>query len=189
LKPWPLSVPIAHISMCDQEEPLCVGGASCSDGPFISLGWEFGKRIDWKLREMGSSLSPSEPGKRYLRTSPYIVVFSTAPSAWVRLSPALHTRPMELVTGWSWPLPFIHAWVGQEVKEGRSSQSNQVVFAMPKRKYFWGRMSPLLGYLPFLLFLAWPSLRTDLFFNAASGFLIQAMHPAPLLGLKRLWTI
>lgn len=30
---------------------------------------------------------------------------------------------------------------------------------------------------------------TDLFFNAASGFLIQAMHPAPLLGLKRLWTI
>jgi len=96
---------------------------------------------------------------------------------------------MELVTGWSWPLPFIHAWVGQEVKEGRSSQSNQVVFAMPKRKYFWGRMSPLLGYLPFLLFLAWPSLRTDLFFNAASGFLIQAMHPAPLLGLKRLWTI
>ena len=175
--------------MCDQEEPLCVGGASCSDGPFISLGWEFGKRIDWKLREMGSSLSPSEPGKRYLRTSPYIVVFSTAPSAWVRLSPALHTRPMELVTGWSWPLPFIHAWVGQEVKEGRSSQSNQVVFAMPKRKYFWGRMSPLLGYLPFLLFLAWPSLRTDLFFNAASGFLIQAMHPAPLLGLKCLRTI
>lgn len=33
------------------------------------------------------------------------------------------------------------------------SQSNQVVFAMPKRKYLWGRMIPLLGYLPFILLL------------------------------------
>jgi len=140
--------------MCDQEEPLCVGGASCSDGPFISLGWEFGKRIDWKLREMGSSLSPSEPGKRYLRTSPYIVVFSTAPSAWVRLSPALHTDP------WNWsPVgpgrypSFMHGLV-KKWKKGEALNPIKLFLLCPRESTFgeeWVPYSAIYHFFSFLL--------------------------------------